>query len=111
MIMGNIKEAEEDRENSKIDLKKVSGIQFDPEAKEITSRVIDELDYIRGLVNHLWNYGENEESQSQSAFGSCLIFGWIDKRLIALRNHIETVLEQGSRAKVQKIAAGPGAKE
>jgi hypothetical protein len=97
-VMTPINKVTEDHQESlKIDLKEVSGIQFDPEAKKITSGVIDEIDYIRGLVNHLWGHETREEKEGHGAFGTCLIFGWIDKRLIAVRNHIETVLSQGEK--------------
>lgn len=80
-----------------IDLKKVSGIQFDPEAKEMTSRVIDELDYLRGLINHLWDWADREEAKTknQGEFGVSLVFSWIDNRIIALRKHIDSVLREG----------------
>ncbi len=103
--MGKTEKTEKDRERLKIDLRKVSGIQFDPEAKEITSGVIDEIDYIRGIVSHLWdNPGlflralGNPNSEVgvliNAILGADLIFGWVDSRLTAVSNHIESVLKE-----------------
>jgi len=89
------KREEEYRESLKIDIKKISGIQFDPEDWKITRGAIDELNYIRGLVSHLRPH-EDADANETADFGTSLVFNWIDDRLNALGNHIENVLRCSS---------------
>lgn len=91
---------EEDQKSLELDFKKLSGIQFDPDDLRITSKVIDEIDYLRGLINHLWDHSGDDKSQGD--FGTCLVFGWVDSRLIALRTHIDNVLKGENHGRVEQ---------
>lgn len=83
--------------NEMIDLRKIAGIQFDPEARELTSGVVDELDYVRGLIGHLWDHLDQAKQEGTATFGTDLLVGWIDSRLEALRNHTDNILKGGEK--------------
>lgn len=78
-----------------IDLRKLAGIQFDPKILELNSRVIDEIDHQRAIINHLWDHLDRAKEEGTACFGTDLLFGWLDSRAEALRIHLNTILQNG----------------
>jgi hypothetical protein len=89
----------------KIDLKRISGIQYDLKDQKLTSRVIDEIDYIRGLIaflDHTQGHPWKIETSEAGEFGKTLIFGWVENRLEGLRDHIQGILKKGKPGPLQE---------